>query len=108
MYNIIFCGNYLYFNKYILTSDNVLKFCFQSSLNYEKFYVISLNLPQHPQLKIELTDILEQYIKNERLENMPCTNCDKNNTETNGKSYIKSVKFGKVFNHFKILQLIQL
>jgi len=66
------------------------------SLNYEKFYVISLSLPEYPQLKIELTDILDEYIKQENLENLPCTNCDKNNTKTDGKSYIKSVKFGKV------------
>ncbi|XP_015380370.1 PREDICTED: ubiquitin carboxyl-terminal hydrolase 30 homolog isoform X1 [Diuraphis noxia] len=62
------------------------------SLNYEKFYVISLSLPEYPQLKIELTDILDQYIRQEKLENLPCTNCDK----TDGKSYIKSVKFGKL------------
>jgi len=55
-----------------------------------------LSLPEYPQLKIELTDILEQYIKQEKLENLPCTNCDKNNTTTDGKSYTKSVKFGKV------------
>ncbi|XP_022164038.1 ubiquitin carboxyl-terminal hydrolase 30 homolog isoform X1 [Myzus persicae] len=66
------------------------------SLNYEKFYVISLSLPEYPQLKIELTDILDQYIKQEKLENLPCTNCDENNTKTDGKSYIKSVKFGKL------------
>ncbi|XP_025409904.1 ubiquitin carboxyl-terminal hydrolase 30 homolog [Sipha flava] len=68
----------------------------KSSLNYEKFYVISLNLPEHPQLKIELTDILEQYIKKENLENLPCTNCDKNNIVTDGNSCTKSVKFGKL------------
>lgn len=68
-------------------------------MNYEKFYVISLNLPERSQLIIELTDILEQYIKKERLDNLPCTNCEKNSTVTNGKSYIKSVKFGKVFNN---------
>lgn len=71
---------------------------FQSSLNYEKFYVISLNLPEHPQLKIDLTDILEQYIKKEKLENLPCANCDKNNTVTGGNSCTKSVRFGKVIN----------
>lgn len=76
---------------------------FQSSLNYEKFYVISLNLPVQYQLKIELTTILEQYVKREKLENLPCTNCDKSNGETNGKSYIKSVKFGKVCNKFKLI-----
>ncbi|VVC28128.1 Hypothetical protein CINCED_3A010424 [Cinara cedri] len=68
----------------------------KSSLNYEKFYVISLNLPERSQFKIELTNILEQYIKNEKLENLPCINCDKNCTITDGKSYIKSVKFGKL------------
>lgn len=55
-----------------------------------------MSLPEYPQLKIELTDILEQYIKQEKLENLPCKNCDKNNTKTEDKSYIKSVKFGKV------------
>lgn len=69
---------------------------FQSSLNYEKFYVISLNLPEHPQFKIELTHILEQYIKKEKLDNLPCVICNKQNTQTDNKSYIKSVKFGKV------------
>lgn len=48
-------------------------------------------------MKIELTDILEQYIKKEKLDNLPCAICDKNNTRTDGKSYIKSVKFGKVY-----------
>lgn len=62
-----------------------------------------MNLPEHPQLKIKLTDILEQYVKKEKLENVPCSNCDKNNTETNGNSYIKSVKFGKVFIHLKLV-----
>lgn len=73
-------------------------------MNYEKFYVISLNLPEHSLLTIELTYILEQYIKKEKLEDLPCTNCSKNNTETDGKSYIKSVKFGKV--NFLVLVLI--
>lgn len=81
----------------------IYKICFQSSLNYEKFYVISLNLPEHTQLKIELTNILEQYVKKEKLENLPCSSCDKNNTETYGKSYVKSVKFGKVFIQFKLI-----
>jgi hypothetical protein len=63
-----------------------------------------LNLPEHPQLKIELTDILEQYIKKENLENLPCTNCDKNNIVTDGNSCTKSVKFGKVFIKVKIFE----
>lgn len=55
-----------------------------------------MNLPANPQLKIQLTNILDQYVKQENLENLPCTNCDKNNVETYGKSCIKSVKLGKV------------
>lgn len=57
-----------------------------------------MNLPEHPQLKIKLTNILEQYVKKEKLENLPCSNCEKiNNTETDGNSNVKSVKFGKVY-----------
>ncbi|XP_050430390.1 ubiquitin carboxyl-terminal hydrolase 30 homolog isoform X2 [Adelges cooleyi] len=69
---------------------------YKSSLNYEKFYVISLNLPERPQLMVELSDLLDNYIMTERLESLPCKNCDKNNTETGGKSFVKSVKFGKL------------
>lgn len=61
-----------------------------------------MNLPERVQFKIELTDILEQYIKSEKLENLPCINCHKNDIITDGKSYIKSVKFGKVYNNFKL------
>ncbi|XP_050532428.1 ubiquitin carboxyl-terminal hydrolase 30 homolog isoform X2 [Daktulosphaira vitifoliae] len=68
----------------------------KSSLNYEKFYVISLNLPETPQMILRISDLLDQYIKIERLESLPCVNCDKNNAVTQGKSFIKSVKFGKL------------
>lgn len=67
-----------------------------------------MNLPEYPQLKIELTDILEQYIKKEKLENLPCTNCDQNNTKTDGKSYIKSVKFGKVTYFLNLIKLLHI
>jgi len=65
-----------------------------------------LNLPEYPQLKVELTYILEQYVKKENLENLPCKICDQNNIETNGKSFIKCVKFGKVFINFELIILI--